>query len=83
MAFITIIMTGRFDLGKVLTTSARDYCGSRDMGLQHYEMRGVHGNDIGEFLEDVPKKAEVVVDFRAVVSITQGHVLHESYDGLH
>ena len=59
----------KFDSGRVLTVSARDYCESRDIGLQHYKLEGVHSTSSLEgFLKAVPSGAEVVVGFRAVMA---------------
>ncbi len=55
-----------FTLDKVLTISAGEYCNLIDTGsICDYTAVGVHGRDMDAFLKNVPKDAEVVVNYRA------------------
>lgn len=62
-----------FDLEKILTISAGDYCQIQGKSLADYEAKGFHflvkdikdGTKLGELLKAyVPKEAEVIVEFR-------------------
>lgn len=57
---------------KILTISARDYCDMYEKNMLMYTAKGIHANLdhnqkfpslIDRFAQEVPKRAEVVVDF--------------------
>lgn len=57
---------------KILTISARDYCDMYEKSMLMYTAKGIHvclrdhadhSSLVDRFAQEVPKKAEVVVDF--------------------
>ena len=59
-------------LEKILTASAMDYCASNNKNLSNYDLVGIHfntgeifwGNALSDFVEQIPKEAEVVVSIK-------------------
>lgn len=69
------LLEQKFPKEKILSVSASDYCKSKGKKLSSYEMIGVHGSDSGlgsnfleRFIEKVPSRAEVVVNYRAILT---------------
>lgn len=66
-----------FTTGQILTISARDYCESRGKPLSHYQMVGVHCDDIYSSPEEAlaalakraPKNTEVIVGYTVALSV--------------
>jgi hypothetical protein len=63
-------------IDKVLSMSAKDWSTMTGKELKNYEAKGIHSDScmisaLKEFAENVPKKAEVVVDYK-FTSATEG-----------
>jgi len=72
-----------FPLEKILNVSATEYCASVGRELRDYELKGVH-YECGKtdffaenFAKVVPEEAEVVVNYRVTMAVSQ----YEGDDG--
>ena len=69
------------DKNSVLSCSARDYIDSRGKMMEDYVFFGVHSNfgALEEIIRDAPQGAEVIVDYRHEMTISQGHSVHHQF----